>query len=148
MYRKRFIPMETIDISKDEVVLRTSSLIVTKWLPIHKREDIASGMSWTYLEDGYKISKFFDKDGNLLYYYCDIIDVDYNEEEDVFTFVDLLVDVKVFPDGKLEFLDFDELQVAFNKKLIDSNQLLMAINHLNKLVQKINERGIEALCLI
>ena len=82
MYRKRFIPMETIDISNDEVVLRTSSLIVTQWLPIHKRDDISAGMSWTYLEEGYKLSKFFGNDGNLLYYYCDIIDVDYKEEED------------------------------------------------------------------
>ena len=42
LFRKRFIPDEIIDISKDEVIYRDDDLIITKWLPIHPRGDIES----------------------------------------------------------------------------------------------------------
>ena len=148
LFRKRFIPDEIIDISNDEVIKREDDLIITKWLPIHPRGDIYSGMSWTYFKDGYKISKFFDQDCNLLYYYCDIIDYDYNEIEDSYTFIDLLVDIKYYPNGKIEFLDFDELQKAYDEKLIDGSLLLKAISNLNKLTNIIREGSFSDLCNI
>ena len=148
LYRKRFIPDEIIDISKDEVLKATDDLIITKWLPIHPRGDIFSGMSWAYFKDGYKISKFFDKDGNLLYYYCDIIDYDYDKEKNSYTFIDLLVDIKYYPDGKIEFLDFDELQKAFDEKMIDGRMLLKAISTLNKVADMIYDGEFEKLCLL
>ncbi len=147
LFRKRFIPNETIDISSDEVLKRTDDLIVTKWLPIHPRGDIFSGMSWTYFKDGYKISKFYDQDGNLLYYYCDIIDYSYDEKEDSYTFIDLLVDIKYYPDGKIEFLDFDELQEAYSSNMIDGKLLLKAISNLNKLANIIYDGEFEKLCI-
>ena len=104
-------------------------------------------MSWTYFNEGYKISKFFDKEGKLLYYYCDIIDYDYNEAEDSFVFIDLLVDIKYYPNGKIEFLDFDELQKAYDENLINSSMLLKAISNLNKLAAIIEERKIDELCV-
>ncbi len=141
MFRKRFIPNEIIDISGDEVIKRTDDLIVTKWLPIHPRKDITSGMSFVYFKEGYKISLFYDKDKNLLYYYCDIIDYSYDEKEDSYTFIDLLVDIKYYPDGKIEFLDFDELQESYDTGLIDNAMLLKAMNNLNKLVRKIEDKS-------
>ena len=137
MFRKRFIPNEIIDVSMDEIIQKEDGLIVTKWLPIHPREDIGSGKSYVYYKDGYKISKFFDKEGNFLYYYCDIIDYSYDDVKDEYTFIDLLVDIKYYPDGKIEFLDFDELQQAYDEGLIDSHLLLKAINTVNKLAQRI-----------
>ncbi len=139
MYRKRFIPNEIVDISSDEVIRRTKDIIATKWLPIHPRNDVASGESIVYLNEGYKISKFYDKEGKLLYYYCDIIDCSYDQEKDAYTFIDLLVDVKYYPDGKIEYLDFDELQEAYESGLINSSQLLKALNNLNRLVFKIKD---------
>ncbi len=139
MYRKRFIPNEIIDISNDEVIKKTKDLIVTKWLPIHPRNDVASGKSYVYFKEGYKISLFYDKEGNLLYYYCDIIDYSYDEKDDSYTFIDLLVDVKYYPDGKIEYLDFDELQEAYDTGLITSDMFLKAMNNLNKLVRKIED---------
>ncbi|MBR3280486.1 MAG: DUF402 domain-containing protein [Clostridia bacterium] len=103
-------------------------------------------MSWTYFNDGYKISKFFNKDGNLLYYYCDIIDYEYDANDDSYIFIDLLVDIKYYPNGKIEFLDFDELQKAYDEKLIDGKMLLKAISNLNKLTVIIEERKIDELC--
>lgn len=134
MYRKRFIPNEIIDISGDEVIKKKDGLIVTKWLPIHPRGDIGSGMSYVYYKEGYKISKFYDQSGSFLFYYCDIIDYKYNAETDEWTFIDLLVDVKYYNDGKIEILDFDELNDAFNQELISSAELLKACTNLNKLL--------------
>ncbi len=141
MFRKRFIPNETIDISGDEILKRTNEVIITKWLPIHPRNDIASGVSYVYFNDGYKISLFYDSEGKFLYYYCDIIDYKYDQENDSYTFIDLLVDIKYYPDGKIEFLDFDELQKAYDDGLIDGAMLLKAINNLNKLVKKIEDNS-------
>jgi len=148
MFRKRYIPNETIDISGDEVIKRTDDMIITKWLPIHPKENFGSGESFVYFKDGYKISKFYDDDGNLKYYYCDIIDYQYDENEDSFTFIDLLVDIIYHVDGKIEFLDFDELQEAYDKGLIDSKQLLKAINNLNRLTNIINEGKLLELCTL
>ena len=146
MFRKRFIPNETIDISKDEVLERNDERIVTRWLPIHPRDDVYCGMSFVYYKEGYKISKFYDKEGKLLYYYCDIIDYDYDEKDDAYTFIDLLVDVKFYPTGKVEYLDFDELQRAYDEKMIDGKMLLKAISTLNKVAEKIYNGSFESLC--
>ena len=122
IYRKRYIPNEIVDISKDEVIFKSDKLIVTKWIPINPREDIGSGISYAMLDKGWKISKFFDKNGNMIYWYCDIID--YNLEivdgEEVYTFIDLLVDVKVYPDGTYEVLDENELDEALKLLLSKS----------------------------
>ena len=42
IYRKRYIPNEIVDISSDEVLKCDEDMLVTKWLPIKKRPDIAS----------------------------------------------------------------------------------------------------------
>ena len=146
MFRKRFIPDEIVDVSSDEVLERTGNRIVTKWLPIHPRNDIACGMSFVYFKDGYKISKFYDYDGKLLYYYCDIIDYEYDEKEDAYTFIDLLVDIKFYPTGQVEYLDFDELQKAYDENMIDGKMLLKAISTLNNLAEKIYNGSFEKLC--
>jgi len=148
MFRKRFIPDETVDISKDEVLERNDKRIVTRWLPIHPRNDVFCGMSFVYYKDGYKISKFYDKDGKLLYYYVDIIDYQYDEAQDAFTFIDLLVDIKFYPTGRVEYLDFDELQEAYDKKMIDGKMLLKAISTLNTIAEKIYNGDFEELCHI
>ena len=88
IYRKRFIPDEIVDISSDEVIKRTEDLIVTKWLPIKPREDIGSGVSYTFFKDGYKISEIYNKNGDFIYWYCDIIDYTYEKEQDEYIFID------------------------------------------------------------
>ena len=145
IYRKRFIPDEIVDISNDEVIKKTDDLIITKWIPIKPREDIGSGVSYTFFKEGYKISKFYNKNGEFLFWYCDIIDYEYNKEQDIYTFIDLLVDIKIYPDKKMELLDFGELQEAYDNKLISGKILLKAINNLNKLVTIIEEDGIESI---
>ena len=143
IYRKRYIPNEIVDISKDEVVYKDDSLIITKWVPIKPREDFASGMSYAMLDKGWKISRFLNKDGNLEYWYCDIIDYKFEkiDDEEVFTLIDLLVDVKVYEDGRYEVLDVDELDEALKNNLISEEQKSMALNKLNSLLELIKEGG-------
>lgn len=138
LLRKRYIPNEEIDISKDEVLYIDKNLIITKWLPINKRDDIGSGISYAFLNEGYKISKFFDAYGNFIYWYCDVIDYEYDEKEDTHKFIDLLVDVKVFPDNKYEILDMDELVDAYKSEIITADKMLKALQNLDKLLKMIN----------
>ena len=135
MFRKRFIPNEIVDISSDEVLERNENIIVTRWLPIKPRGDIGGGISYTFLKRGYKISKIFDMNGQFIYWYCDIIEHSYDEQKDEYIFIDLLADVKVYPDGKSEVLDLEELEEAFDKKVITKEQLLKAVKSVNILME-------------
>ena len=135
--RKRYIPSETIDISGDEVLFRDDDLLITKWKPIKPRDDLYGGISYTFLREGYKISKFFDKDSNFLFWYCDIIEVDYEIKLDKYILTDLLVDIKVFPNGSYKILDMDELSEALGNGLISQKQVSIALKSLDKLLNMI-----------
>lgn len=137
IYRKRYIPNEIIDISGDKVEFVNEDLLITNWLSIHPRNDVAFGMSYAYLKKGWKISKFYDKDKNFLYWYCDIIDAQIKDEE--YILVDLLVDIKVYPDGRYEILDEEELDEALNEGLITKEQKEEALNKLNALLEIIKK---------
>lgn len=147
LLRKRYIPNEVVDISGDEVLYKDDELMVTKWLPINKRADIGSGISYVFLKEGYKISKFFDNDGNFAYWYCDIIEYAYDKAEDTHLFTDLLLDLKIYENGKYEILDMDELVEAYNKKMITIDQVLKAFKSLSKLYELLkNEKFPPEIC--
>lgn len=137
LYRKRYIPNEIVDISGDEILSIDTDLIITKWKPIHPRNDIGGGLSFTFLNDGIKVSKFFDKNGKFLYWYCDIIDYSFDKNTHEYIFVDLLVDVKIYEDGRYEVLDLDELVEAYKQNLITIETLTDALTKLNKLLLQI-----------
>ncbi len=132
--RKRYIPDETVDISRDELLYRDESLLITKWKAIKARPDIGWGISFAFLNDGYKIARFYDNSGNFIYWYCDIIDVWYDSGSDTYTLVDLLLDIKLMPDGKIKVLDADELAEALENKMITTEQACRALRTLNKLL--------------
>lgn len=137
MFRKRFIPEEIIDISSDEVLEKNENIIVTRWKPIKPRADIGGGISYTFLRRGYKISKIFDNAGHFIYWYCDVIEYTYNDEKDEYIFTDLLADVKIYPDGKTEVLDFSELADVYRNKIITKVQMLEAIKSINMLIEMV-----------
>ena len=137
MYRKRFIPNEIVDISSDEVLERNENIVITRWKPINPRGDIGGGISYTFLKRGYKISKIFSPEGKFIYWYCDVIEYTYDAEKDEYIFTDLLADIKMYPDGQVEVLDFEELADAYHKKIIDGKQLLNAIKSINLLIEMI-----------
>lgn len=131
IFRKRYIPEEIVDISGDEVLFISDEMIITKWIPIKPRIDFAKGISYIMMKKGWKISKFFDKDDNLNFWYCDIIDVEL--KNDVLNITDLLIDVKVYKDGTYEILDLDELDEALEKNLITTEIKEDALEKLKEL---------------
>lgn len=143
IYRKRFIPDEIVDISSDEIIHMDEELIITKWLPINPRGDIGRGISFAFIKDGFKISKFYDKNGNFIYWYCDIIDYKYNSMKDEHLFIDLLVDIKADSNWKYEVLDLDELAMAYKMGLITPNILCDALVKLNNLLGLIKSGEIQ-----
>ena len=147
LYRKRFIPDECVLLKNDIILECSESVIITKWTTIKKRCDLASGYSCYYLDRGYKISKFLKDDGSLLCWYCDIITHDYNPEQNTLLVIDLLADVKIYPDGRIKVVDLDELSEAFEKRLIDEALLKKSLLSLNKLLNDLYEGGILALAM-
>lgn len=135
IFRKRFIPNEIVDISNDEVVIRNENLIVTKWMPIKPRSDMSRGISYTMLDKGFKISKIYDGNNEFSHWYCDIIEYEYEKENDTYILCDLLVDLKVYKDGTYEILDLEELDEALQSNIITKEQKEDALNKLNNLIE-------------
>jgi uncharacterized protein len=137
MFRKRYIPNEIVDMENDELVYRSETVIITRWKPIKPRNDFKSGVSYTFIDEGFKVSRFYDDDKNLLFIYCDIIDVDYNKDKDEFIFIDLLADVKIYNDGRVVVLDLDEIADTLTDGIIDINLAAVALKRLDKLLNMI-----------
>jgi len=138
--RRRYIPDEVVDISNDLIVFLDENLMVTKWEPIKKRDDIGRGVSFTFLKEGYKISKIFDKDDNFKFYYCDIINTEVIEGG--YQFNDLLVDLKIYPDDTIEVLDVEELDEALEQGLITQEIKNEALEKLEKLKEIYLTKGL------
>lgn len=135
--RRRYIPFEVVDISSDELLYRNESLLVTKWTSIKPRPDFYGGISFTFLDRGYKLGRFYDQNGRFLYWYCDIVEVRYNQASDTYTLNDLLVDIKILPDGEVRLLDADELAQAMEEGLISSGQACTALKTMDGLLKLI-----------
>lgn len=140
IYRKRYIPNEIVDISGDEVLYRDEEKLVTSWKPIKPRNDIGFGKSCVYFKHGWKISKFYDINGNFKFWYCDIINYEYDAEKDIYIIIDLLVDVIVHENGTYEILDEEELDQVLQEGLITEAIKEEAICKLNGLLEKIKSQ--------
>lgn len=135
--RRRYIPSEIVDISNDELLFRSESLLVTKWTTIKPRPDFYSGISFTFLDRGYKLGRFYDQNGRFLYWYCDIVEVEYDQPADTYILNDLLVDIKIMPDNEVRLLDADELAQAMEEELISSEQACKALKTMDGLLRLI-----------
>ena len=83
IYRKRIIPDECILLKNDTILEATDEFIITKWETLKPRRDFHHGYSCYYLKEGYKVSKFYREDHSLLYWYCDIVNYQYQESEKI-----------------------------------------------------------------
>ncbi|MBP5652015.1 MAG: DUF402 domain-containing protein [Lachnospiraceae bacterium] len=137
LYRRRFIPDELTWLKDDEILRLDDEMLVTRWKSLHPRTDFAGGVSVFFLKEGWKVSKILDRDGNILHWYCDIIDIVRNEEENSLTYEDLLFDVVVSPSGKIKVLDCDEAALAFEQGLITKEQLIHALKAMHELLEVI-----------
>lgn len=109
LYRRRYVPNELIHLKDDTILKQTKGQIITKWDTLKPRADISRGLSAYFMEDGYKVSKVYNRQNELVYWYCDIIDTEYSEEDNTYIFHDLLIDVLLKPDGSIQIVDLDEL---------------------------------------
>ncbi|BBF44736.1 hypothetical protein lbkm_3470 [Lachnospiraceae bacterium KM106-2] len=127
IYRKRFIPNETVLLKDDVILSETSEQVLTSWKTLKPRKDISHGVSAYILEKGYKISKIYNSSNDLVYWYCDIIESSWDHNSNELTTIDLLVDILIYPDESIHILDLDELQDAFNQGIISQYEFEHAL---------------------
>lgn len=137
MYRKRYMPQDIKSLNDDEIIYITDDVIVTKWKTFKPKKEFSNGVSCTFLKKGYKISKFMNDDGDLVYYYCDIIHCDYDSQKNTWLFTDLMADVKVYPDGFVEVVDLAEVAEAYSKKIISADIMQEMLEKLDSLLNLI-----------
>lgn len=137
LYRKRMIPEEMIYLKDDIILHHDANTIVTKWNSLKPRKDFSHGISAYFLDEGFKISKIFDKHKKLVYWYCDIIEYEYKESEQTYIFTDLLADVVIYPDNTLRVLDLDEIGDALESRLITKDTASKALHLCNDLLEHI-----------
>lgn len=136
LYRERLIPKERILLKDDNIVYQDPTCIITTWSTLHPKQEFDHGISLYLLEEGFKISYFFEASGALHYIYCDIIEVNYDPATDTYVFVDLLADVIIENDGRVRVLDLDELAQANEEGIITTAQLNKSLYRLDKLLAK------------
>ena len=145
LYRRRLIPEECVLLKNDRLLHRDAKILVTAWNTLKPRKDIHHGCSCYYLQEGIKVSRFYNEKNTLLYWYCDIVDYEYREEKDTYIVTDLLADVIVYPDGFVKVVDIDELATAREAGLLTDALLKKALLTLNRLLQVIYDGGFEKL---
>ncbi len=145
LFRKRYIPDEIVELKKDTILLVNEDVIVTKWHVLKPRKDIESGISTYFLKRGYKISKIFNVHHELVYWYCDIIDTSYDPEKNSYVFTDLLIDVIVYPDKRVNVVDLDEFADVLESGNLPSDTLAKALRHSNDLLKAIYSGGFDEL---
>lgn len=143
LYRRRIIPKECILLKDDEIVFFEDNRLVTKWNTIRPKKDIHHGISCFFLTEGYKVSKFYGHDGNLLYWYIDIISHEWDKNSSSLYVTDLLADVIIYPDGFVKVVDVDELADALEKKDISPEILCEALRKLNRILADIYSANFE-----
>lgn len=146
LFRKRLIPDECICLKDDKIVCfsEENHVMVTKWHALKPRSDLHHGYSAYFWNEGFKLSKFYQEDGSLLYWYCDIIDVQYPADvlsdtgsPSRFIATDLLADVIIYPDGFVKVVDLDELAQAFENGILSPELLKTSLYRLNRLLNLI-----------
>lgn len=143
IYRKRLIPEECI-LLKDDIILEVSEkLLITKWHTLKPKKELHHGISCYCLTEGFKISKFFRADHSVICWYCDIIDFQYDEASNVLVATDLLADVIIYSDKRVQVVDIDEMALALEKKLCSQATIIQGLKTLDKLLSLAYKNGLE-----
>lgn len=158
LFRKRIIPEECVLLKDDEILFfdPEDKRAVVRWHALKPKKDLHHGISAYFWGEGFKVSKFYDASGTLLYWYCDIIDVSYpakgvvnsktgevfgtspeDRDKEAFLAIDLLADVVIYPNGAIRVVDIDELAQAFECGRLTSVQLCDGLRKLNHLLNLI-----------
>lgn len=147
LYRKRLIPEECIKLKDDEILFINEERIITKWNSLKPRKDIHHGYSCYFFNEGIKVSKFYKADGSLLYWYCDIVSYDINNESNEIIVTDLLADVIIYPDGFVKVVDIDEMVTCLDNGKISLELLKKSLTQLDKLLKIIYAEKFDTLTI-
>lgn len=134
LYRRRFIPDERILLKDDVIVSVDGERIVTKWKVLSPVHPFTHGVSCYFIKEGFKVSKFLDDSDRPVYWYCDIIETEYDAAEEAYTFNDLLIDVIIENDGTVKVVDLDEIATALEKDILDKETVIKAVNRASRLL--------------
>jgi len=143
LYRKRLIPDECILLKDDHLFYQDSDILMTAWTAIRPKPVLDHGFSCYYLNDGFKISKFFDHDDQFMYWYCDIISHEYDKNTNTYIFTDLLADVIIMPDGQVKIMDLDELSFALDNELLPPASVSEALCKVDRLLSLFYQGSLE-----
>jgi len=145
LYRRRIIPDECVLLKDDIILSCDEEHIVTKWNALRPKKDLHHGASCYFMKEGFKVSKFCREDNSLLYWYCDIVDYNYDSAQNNLIVTDLLADVIIYPDGFVKVVDLDELVIALESRSISLDTLKASLNKLDKLLNIIYAGNFESL---
>ena len=139
LYRKRHIPEECVLLKNDRILHLDNTSLVTAWNVLKPRSDFASGISLFDFDKHWKITRVAKADGSLYHWYCDIMKmhISENAETNTMTYLmeDLLIDIVIEADGSVHVLDLDEAADAFERGLISSSDLTLALNAADTLLR-------------
>ena len=134
LFRKRIIPAECVELKDDTILYHDAEVIITRWNTLKPKKTLSHGYSCYFLERGFKVSKFYDHQDQLISWYCDIISHTFDPKTNTYIFTDLLADVIVYPDGFVRVVDLDELADAQRDHLISEREMEAALRRLDKLL--------------
>jgi protein associated with RNAse G/E len=137
LFRRRFLPDETTELKDDKILSISKNMLLTSWEVLKPRDDIASGISAYFIDLGIKVSKVFNADGQLVYWYCDIIEPQIDEEKGTYIFNDLLIDVLIYPDKQVKVVDLDEFADMIEKNVLEHSLSIEALRRTDYLLQLI-----------
>ena len=70
-----------------------------------------------------------------MYWYCDIIDYTYDPKDNSYVFTDLLADVLIYPDKRVEVVDVGEIADALTDGTLSIEKMIPALRSLDKLLK-------------
>ena len=66
------------------------------------------------------------------------MDYEFDSKENTLVVTDLLADVIIYPDGRVKVMDLDELAVALDKEIINTETMCTCLNRLHNLLSLID----------
>ena len=134
LFYKRLAPVRINEMRDDTIVHADDDIIITKWHTPRPKAEFTHGASCYFINEGYKVSKFYGEGNEFKFYYCDIITVHTEDNDDIIC-TDLLLDVIVEKDGRSRILDIDEAIEAHKTGQITTCELTGALDSLDRLLK-------------
>lgn len=91
-------------------------------------------LTYYFVRKGYTISKVFHRNGEFLYYYCDVMQM-HQTGRLRYVMVDLLFDLIVHPDGHYDLIDIDEFADSLEKGHLKKRQQVHALRTLDQMIR-------------